>query len=108
MWEWQSTLDYNKKPPRGYLSEGVDLIRGLDEMVAMLKANATPWSNQFEFFTDLQTLQSRVRDGHFGSYPLLLNLVTFRSGVQFLSISEDSLATPEIFLYGTSACGFVR
>ncbi|KAK4442130.1 hypothetical protein QBC34DRAFT_444409 [Podospora aff. communis PSN243] len=99
MWEWQSTLDYNKQPPRGYLSEGVDLLRGLDEMAEMLTANATPWANQFEFLTDLQTLQSRVRDAHFGTFPVLLNLVTFRSGVQFVSISEDSLKTPKIFLH---------
>ncbi|KAK0624444.1 hypothetical protein B0T14DRAFT_196434 [Immersiella caudata] len=100
MWEWQSTLDYNKKPPRGYLSEGVDLLRGLDQMAEMLKANSTPWSNQFQFITDLQTLQSRVRDGHFGSFPLLLNLITFRSGVDFVSISKDGLTTPDIFLHG--------
>jgi len=102
MWEWQSTLDYNKKPPRGYLSEGVDLLQGLDEMAAMLKTNATPWSNQFQFLTDLQTLQSRVRDGHFGSFPLLLTgLITFRSGADFVSISEDGVTTPKIFLHGT-------
>jgi len=98
--EWQSTLDYNKKPPRGYLSEGIDLFRGLDELEEILRADFAPWPSLFDFLAELQTVKGRLRDGHFGSVPLLLGLVTLQPGVEFVSISQDGEVLPEIFLYG--------
>ncbi|KAK0643776.1 hypothetical protein B0T16DRAFT_459883 [Cercophora newfieldiana] len=98
-WEWQSTLDYNKNPPRGYLSEGVDLIRGTKEIEAKLRINSTGYANHFEFLVDLQLLQHRVRDAHFGSPAMLLDLFTAQFGRKFVSISQDGRTLPEIFLH---------
>ena len=97
---WQSTLDHVRDPPRGYLSEAVDMLGGLDEIGK--KLNASAYSNEFEFMADLYTLANiRVRDAHFSFLPSLLDLFTFRSGVQFVSISSDGLLPPQIFLHGT-------
>jgi hypothetical protein len=100
IYKWQSTIDWNKKPPYGYLSEGVDLMKGLDEMEASLKANETTWLSLFEFLAELQLLVGRMREAHFSTQHLLLDLVAFVPGAKFASISEDGRGAPEIFLHG--------
>lgn len=103
IFEWQSTLDYLREPPRGYLSEGVDLLGGLDDIAATLNKDRG-YANEFEFLADLYTLISvRVRDVHFRYWGMLMNLFTFRMGAQFVSISEDGLSAPKIFLHGNMA-----
>jgi len=101
-WEWQSTIDYTRVPPKGYLSEGVDIFKGLDDISAKLRTNSTPYTSFFDFLTDLHILQGRARDFHFLSLPVLLDLFTFVPSVKFVSISKDGQALPEIFLYGVS------
>ncbi|KAK3899518.1 hypothetical protein C8A05DRAFT_18050 [Staphylotrichum tortipilum] len=99
IFEWQSTLDYLRDPPQGYLSEGVDLMRGLDEIASKLKQEHG-YANEFEFLAELYTLTSvRVRDVHFRYSSMLMDLFTFRMGAQFVSISEDGVSTPKIFLH---------
>ncbi|KAK0708505.1 hypothetical protein B0H67DRAFT_556972 [Lasiosphaeris hirsuta] len=99
LFEWQSTVDYLKGPPRGYLSEGVDLLRGLDDIAAKLRADPPAYANEFGFLAELHVLVSRVRDAHFGYTSLLLDLFTLRPGAEFVSISRDGVALPEIFLH---------
>ncbi|KAK4444824.1 hypothetical protein QBC34DRAFT_474028 [Podospora aff. communis PSN243] len=96
-WEFQSTLGYNKKPPKGYLSEAVDALGGLDDIAAKLKDSGS-YENLYEFLVDLEILRGRVRDVHFFFLPLLLNLFAFVPGVEFLSISKDGRSVSEVFL----------
>ncbi|KAK4196429.1 hypothetical protein QBC40DRAFT_234455 [Triangularia verruculosa] len=98
--EWQSTVDYLRDPPKGYLSEGVDLTQGLKDIAAKLQPGKKPkYPNMFEFLTDLHTLLStRVRDGHVSIRSLLFDLFTFERGVQFVSISDDGLSLPRFYL----------
>ncbi|KAK3367565.1 hypothetical protein B0H63DRAFT_515401 [Podospora didyma] len=97
--ESHSTLDYLKNPSRGYLSESVDLIRGLDDIAANLK-NSSVYSNKFAFLADLYTLTGiRVRDAHFSYTSLLFDLFTFRIGVKFISISDEGLSLHRIVLH---------
>ncbi|KAM7198300.1 hypothetical protein V8F33_005091 [Rhypophila sp. PSN 637] len=97
--EWQSTVDYLRDPPKGYLSEGVDLVRGLDEIQTKLERK--DYKNEFDFLADLHTLlHVRVRDYHFAQIPLLMDLFTLELGSEFISISPDGVSKPEIFLYG--------
>ncbi|KAK0736398.1 hypothetical protein B0T21DRAFT_289231 [Apiosordaria backusii] len=97
--EWQSTIDYLRDPPKGYLSEGVDLTQGLQDIAANLQARRPKYSGMFDFLTDLHTLLStRVRDGHLSVRSLLLDLFTFEQGAEFVSISEDGLKIPRIYL----------
>lgn len=100
IFEWHSTLDYLKNPPAGYLSESVDVLGELDKIAANLRGNGTKqYKNEFDFLSDLHTLTSvRVRDVHFSYSTLLLDLFTFQMGMEFVSISKDGLALPEIFL----------
>ncbi|KAK4448375.1 hypothetical protein QBC34DRAFT_352971 [Podospora aff. communis PSN243] len=96
-WEWQSTVDYLKNPPQGYLSEGVDLIRGTDDIAAKIRGDV--YANGYEFLADLNELQSRVRDGHFGARNQVFDLWTTKFGKEFVSISQDGRTVPEIFLH---------
>ena len=101
LFEWQSTVDHLKDPPVGYLSEGVDLLSGLDEIAAKLQVEDGGYADEFEFLADLYTLASlRSRDGHFYYSSMLLDIFTFQKGVEFVSISRDGLALPEIYIYG--------
>lgn len=96
---WHSATDHLKDPPQGFLSEGVDLLGGLDDIAQKLKAAA--YRNEFEFLIDVYTLgDMRVRDGHFSWAPQLLDLFTFRRGVQFASVSKDGTTLPNIYLHG--------
>lgn len=103
LFEWQSTVDYMKDPPVGYLSEGLDLIRGLDDIAAKLKkGKGRSYANEFEYLADLYTLTSvRVRDLHFVYSTLLMELFTVYMKAEFIAISEDGLALPKIYLRGT-------
>jgi hypothetical protein len=107
VFEWQSTIDYLRDPPRGYLSEGVDMIRGLDDIGDLLRKDKGGYANEFDFLADLYTLTTiRPRDFHFHYHTLLMDLFTFRLGADFVAISKNGLAPPEIFLHGTTP--FVR
>jgi hypothetical protein len=109
LFEWQSTTDYLQDPPQGYLSEGVDLVRGLDDIAAKLNKDKNGgYRNEFDFLSDLHMLALvRPRDFHFGYTTLLLDLFSFAMGPQFISISDDGLATPRIYLYGTTLLGLL-
>ncbi|KAK4443053.1 hypothetical protein QBC34DRAFT_478567 [Podospora aff. communis PSN243] len=98
MIEWHSALDYLQSPPKGYLSEGVDLGKGLTDIAAKLKSSG--YKNEFEWLADLHTLINvRARDGHLGVHsPLLTGLFLFKRGVKFVSISKDGRSPPQVFL----------
>jgi hypothetical protein len=101
LFEWQSTVDYLRDPPQGYLSEGVDLIGGLNDIAAKLKTKNGGYPNEFEFLANLYTLtRVRPRDFHFDYSTLLLDLFTFQMNAKFVSISEDGVSLPKIYLYG--------
>lgn len=105
LFEWQSTIDYLREPPRGYLSEAADLLGGLDDIATAIRSNTTKYFSEFDFLADLYSLTSlRVRELHFHYSTLLFDLFTFQMGARFLSISEDGLATPSIYLYGIHLC----
>jgi len=100
-WQWQSTIEYLKNPPSGYLSEPVDLLGGLDEIKAKLQGDA--YRSEFDFLADLHMLaRVRVRDSHFHAGSALLDLFTFKTGAEFVSVSKDGVSLPEIFIQGTS------
>lgn len=100
-WQWHSTIEYLKNPPWGYLSEPVDLLGGLDQIKAKLQGDA--YRSEFDFLADLDMLaRVRVRDSHFHAGSALLDLFSFKTGAEFVSISEDGVSLPEIFVQGTS------
>jgi hypothetical protein len=82
----------------------MDLTGGLDDIAAKLNRDKRGgYGNEFEFLTDLRTLTSvRPRDLHLDSPILLLDLIDFPITAQFLSISDDGLTIPKVYLYGTT------
>lgn len=104
LFEWQSTLDDLREPPEGYLSEGVDLLGGLDNITAKLQEAQGSYKNEFEFLADLYTLTSvRPRDLHFRYTSSLFDLFSFPRPARFVSISTDGVSEPKIYLHGISS-----
>ncbi|EAQ91769.1 hypothetical protein CHGG_00004 [Chaetomium globosum CBS 148.51] len=100
LFEWQSTLDDLREPPEGYLSEGVDLLGGLDNITAKLQEAQGSYKNEFEFLADLYTLTSvRPRDLHFRYTSSLFDLFSFPRPARFVSISTDGISEPKIYLH---------
>lgn len=109
LFEWQSTVDDLRDPPEEYLSEGVDLIRGLDDIAAKLKGAQGGYKNEFEFLADLYTLTSvRPRDFHFRYTSSIFNLFSFPRAARFVSISEDGFSAPLIYLHGMLYTSYTR
>ncbi|KAK4119830.1 hypothetical protein N657DRAFT_684142 [Parathielavia appendiculata] len=94
-------VEYLRDPPQGYLSESVDLIRGLDDIAAKLKEEKRGgYANELEFLANLRMLANvRPRDFHLGHWTPLLNLFDFPMSAQSVSISDNALAIPKIYLY---------
>ncbi|KAM5505310.1 hypothetical protein McanMca71_003156 [Microsporum canis] len=96
---WQSTLDYLKDPPKGYLLPGVDLEDGLKGI--RLKAVGNEYANEFEFQSDIIRLASAVHDGHFNINLDAISTFTFRrDGIgPLVSLSPDGKKLPEVYVF---------
>ncbi|KAI1939891.1 hypothetical protein LOZ66_002323 [Ophidiomyces ophidiicola] len=98
-WQWQSTLDYLKDPPKSYLLPAIDLDTGLRKIRANAAENK--YKNELEFQQDLNSLVKSVHDGHFTLHLDALNIFTFRrSGIgPIVALSSDGDSLPKIYSY---------
>ncbi|KAI1993182.1 hypothetical protein LOZ53_002228, partial [Ophidiomyces ophidiicola] len=98
-WQWQSTLDYLKDPPKSYLLPAIDLDAGLRKIRANAAENK--YKNELEFQQDLNSLVKSVHDGHFTLHLDALNIFTFRrSGIgPIVALSSDGDSLPKIYSY---------
>ncbi|GKT94772.1 peptidase S41 family protein [Colletotrichum tofieldiae] len=94
---FQSTLELLREPPEGYLLPSVDVIGGIGQIRANLMKDA--YKSQVEFTLDLARVFAQTADGHFDYNPALLNVFTFRSLASLVSVSDDGLGVPRIYLY---------
>ena len=62
MVEFQSTLSYLKKPPKGWPNEAVDVMAGLDNIKS--KVDDGGYSNEYDFENDIASLFVKAHDGH--------------------------------------------
>ncbi|WEW56965.1 hypothetical protein PRK78_002424 [Emydomyces testavorans] len=101
-WDWQTTKDYLKNPPRGYRVPGTDLEGGLAKIRD--KAARNRYRGELEFQTELDALVRTVHDGHFNLGMDLITTFTFtRSGLgPIASLSEDGKHFPKIYSLGRS------
>jgi hypothetical protein len=77
---------------------GVDMLGGLENMTRMVENEE--YDNQYDFVVDLYRLINvKPREGHMGYQPALISAVSFETPVIFISISEDGLALPQVYLY---------
>ncbi|KMU88255.1 hypothetical protein CIHG_05426 [Coccidioides immitis H538.4] len=98
-WHWQSTIDYLKDPPEGYLMPATDLDKGI--LRIRNKAAANKYENEIEFQQDMLALVNSVHDGHFNLYLDAINIFSFRR-VEFgpiVSLSSDGKSLPKVYSY---------
>ncbi|KAF3479880.1 peptidase S41 family protein [Arthroderma uncinatum] len=96
---WQSTIDYLKNPPKGYLLPGIDLVKTLKEIRD--KAAGDKYPNEFEFQSDIARLASSAHDGHFNINLDAISIFSFRRDRigPLVSVSSDGKTFPEIYVY---------
>lgn len=95
--EFQSTAGILTDPPPGYMFPGVDILGGLRNMSSMLENG--DYDNQYDFIVDLYRLINvKPREGHLTYFPALLVIVEFFTTARFISISEDGISLPKIYL----------
>ncbi|EEP79406.1 predicted protein [Uncinocarpus reesii 1704] len=96
-WDWQTTKDYVRNPPRGYLLPPTDLDGGLRRI--RHKAARNGYKGELEFQLDLDTLVRSVHDGHFNLGLDLITTFEFRRSElgPLVSISENGRSFPKVY-----------
>ncbi|KAK1985706.1 peptidase S41 family protein [Colletotrichum cereale] len=94
---FQSTLETLIDPPEGYLLPGVDVIGGFGQIRANLLKDV--YKSQVEFALDLSRIFAQAADGHFAYKPAILGLFTFTSRNSLVSVSDDGLSVPRVYLH---------
>nr|AJD23206.1 peptidase S41 family protein [Onygena corvina] len=96
-WDWQTTKDFLKDPPKGYAVPGTDLEGGLAKIRQKAASNA--YKNEFEFQFELDAHVRTVHDGHFNLAMDLIAIFAFtRSELgSLVSLSEDGKKFPKLY-----------
>lgn len=93
--EFQSTLEYLKNPPEGYLHPGVDVLGGLSDIADAVKAGE--YSSEYDFQTDIQALFMAAQDTHLSFVGDAAGVFKFkRENTPLLSFSSDGNELPII------------
>ncbi|WQF75238.1 Putative Tail specific protease, ClpP/crotonase-like domain superfamily [Colletotrichum destructivum] len=96
--EFQSTIGILPNPPEEYLYPGVDIFGGFDNITSSLENGG--YESQLDFTVDLYRLINvKPRDGHLAWFPALALLINFSAPALFVSISEDGVQAPKIYLH---------
>ncbi|GJC96021.1 peptidase S41 family protein [Colletotrichum higginsianum] len=96
--EFQSTIGILPNPPDEYLYPGVDIFGGFDNITNSLENGG--YESQLDFTADLYRLINvKPRDGHLAWFPALALLINFSTPALFVSISEDGVQAPKIYLH---------
>ncbi|KAI5462801.1 hypothetical protein BGZ63DRAFT_351920 [Mariannaea sp. PMI_226] len=102
--QFQSTLEVLANPPETYLFPGVDVLGGLKVMEKKLQNHE--YKTQYEFMTDLRSIFAASNDNHFDYTPALLHLLQFaRPDLKLISLSEDGIQIPQVFMFEDIARG---
>ncbi|KAF3483077.1 peptidase S41 family protein [Arthroderma uncinatum] len=96
-WDWQTTKDFLKDPPKGYAVPGTDLEGGLAKIREKAASNA--YKNEFEFQFELDALVRTVHDGHFNlAMDLIATFAFTRSELgSLVSLSDNGKNFPKIY-----------
>ncbi|KAK1585862.1 peptidase S41 family protein [Colletotrichum navitas] len=96
--EFQSTIGILPNPPEGYMYPGVDIFGGFDNITNSLENDG--YESQLDFAVDLYRLINvKPRDGHLSWLSALNVLINFSTPALFVSISEDGVETPKVYVY---------
>lgn len=96
---FQSSLAYLKNPPASYQSASVDVMGSIQAIQDGIDSNA--FSNQYEFELALQKLIFATRDEHVFLLAGIINVFTFASPRNVVSVSTDGIDIPKLYLYGS-------
>lgn len=94
----QSTVDYLRNPPSGYLWEPIDVPRLLDAIETKVLAKDT-YESEYDFQVDLQSTMIKARDGHLAFTGDLLNAFVWVRPFNFslVSVSKDGKEMPQVY-----------
>jgi hypothetical protein len=93
----QSTITILPNPPEGHLYPGVDIIGGLMQISTNLRQDV--YKSQYDFILDIhRVINVKPRDGHLRYILPLLQLAQFESPVQYISVSDNNLNLPNVYL----------
>ncbi|KAK4890915.1 hypothetical protein LTR27_010488 [Elasticomyces elasticus] len=95
--QFQSDLAYLKDPPPGYLYPGVDILGGLDAILADIQAGA--YKSDYDVQLDLYKLVNSAYNFHFGWIPDLLHIFQWTRDGRLISLSSDGVSLPEVYDY---------
>ncbi|KAK3618254.1 hypothetical protein LTR56_003843 [Elasticomyces elasticus] len=93
--QFQSDLAYLKDPPPGYLYPGVDILGGLDAILADVQAGA--YKSDYDVQLDLYKLVTSAYDFHFNWVPDLVDVFGWMREGKLISLSSDSVSLPEVY-----------
>lgn len=93
----QSTLKVLENPPVGYQKQPFDIMQELINIKA--KINSGDFSSQYAFESGIQLLIARMHDNHVTLDAGILSAFRFASPYTLISISEDGLQEPKVYLH---------
>ncbi|PBP19577.1 hypothetical protein BUE80_DR009607 [Diplocarpon rosae] len=96
--EFQTTIEYLKKPPLGYPWPPVDLRAGFDALLSKIQSGVFKTEHEFQF--QLSKLMSSAHDTHLQFLPdLLFKAISFRRPLPLVSVSLDGVSSPKVYAY---------
>ena len=98
--QFQSTLAYLKNPPTTYQQPAIDILAGLEQIQENVAKGLFP--NQYAFEATLQNLVYSAHDAHFQLESGILTAFTFQSPYSIVSLSEDGVQVPKVYLTGNA------
>jgi hypothetical protein len=94
--QFQSTLQYLKNPPTSYQQPGIDLVGGLAKLQSGI--NNGVFQNQYQFEAALAALLIAAHDSHLILDSGILAAFSFGSPTDLVSVSEDGIQTPKVYI----------
>jgi hypothetical protein len=95
--QFQSTVGYLKDPPKGYTLPGADVFGGLDQIKQNVQGGL--YKNQWSFEKELWSLINILpHDFHFNLPLPLMRVFYFGTYKSLVSVSDDGLALPKVYL----------
>ena len=98
--EFQSTKEFLRDPPEGYLFPAVDLDLELNKIQE--KVEDGEYESEYDMQVDIISLLTSARDGHLGWNGDIMGAFIFvRSiGNGLAAVSSDGQQTPQVYLVG--------
>jgi hypothetical protein len=99
--EWQTTIEYLKDPPDGYLEPATDILGLLGEIAK--KIAFEEYRSEYEFQVELYEAFNTAHDGHLRFIgDALGKAFGFARRIALASVSSDGQELPKIYVHSES------